>query len=141
MTATVPFRPRRADNRLEHGRLVKVWTGPPSVRVFSVMPSASKTEVVTYYPSYCRGHVAYTSLPDDRSLIRFVWTEEAAKACGRCATCTAHRFGFPGDVRCLHEVPREPSDLLSRNGSHVQHGHLVYDHEVPALFERCGLPV
>ena len=123
-TATVPFRPRCADRRLDHGRLVKVYEGPPSV---PIRPDITTKGTLPKIARVWVGNDTY-SLPPGMSLITLVWRPGDQKTCKLCPRCRAHRTRGYFHVDCERMVPREPADELNEHG--------MGDMDIPTALER-----
>jgi hypothetical protein len=92
----VPFRPRPARDRMETGRLLRIWEGDPSVKL-RILPSLA---------------TLLSSAGKTDSTLGIFWKSDPRSLCQCCAKCTVEKSGNgpKEEFFCTHKIPRQPSE-------------------------------
>jgi hypothetical protein len=90
---TIPYRPRTVRGRMETGRLIRVYEGPPTVALF-VSPYRAITDWV-----------------EDGLTNIFIYLHLGTLSrCRRCVTCKGRDYPDDGFGMCRVSIPTRPGD-------------------------------
>ena len=107
---TIPFRPRSDRGRMESGRLVRVYEGPPSVPIRDDIGKPPLPEFARLWTGS-----KYHPIPDGLTEITLAWKRGDQKTCHLCSRCKAHGVKGKFWVNCERIVTREPGDDTLNN--------------------------